>query len=556
MDKLNLDIMAEGRSIGSLLSSANDSQRINNDRLIENIKILTSIITDMNSSFGITAKKLKEFSDSLEGTTKTTQEKVNGDGETTGSKPESLFSKSLGWLSKQLGGIGGKGADGKPSGLGNIPDKLNETATKIFQNDKSTAKVLEWASGLTSATSNIMKGDFVGAAMDVGKTISSIITTNRQAEKEIKKFYQELERAAIDYSIKVIAATKDIKSTQDSIFDADTANKLAKGMTGYNDAQAMLDKLYDRLSNETIQTGKKKRKFLGITTGTKTYWGDVLSNYKKILDTDKDLIDATGKLDMSVAQSLLDSGKLSTEASTTLTEMVNVQKAADEAMKQVNDTLASMSGTLGTDLQTALVSAFRDGEDAAAEFGKSVSKILENIITDQMFNIVFGDELKKLQEDMQASYSEGGDQDVTDDIAWFYTAYTAGVEQFNKGLSQMKEQVGGMTGLDLFGSTKAQTQSSSKGYSVSMDQDTGGAILGRVTGLHETGLRLENGLNTMLGIQAEKNNLFVEQSNQLLQLCSVNVQSMYHLEDINKNTKQLYQINDRLGTIEQHTSRL
>lgn len=545
MSKINFNITNDDRNIARLFPDPNLSvssdQPIGkgNDKATEGLMTLINLLKELSATLDDSTKKVKNF--------QTEAEKIaEGAGKTPSTN---LFQKNIDSL-KEL------------KSMDKLFPKMSEMfngLTEIFASDKATANIMKWAKGFADMGNSLIKGDPIGAIGSAGKVISSMINANRQAKKEIKKFYDELERAAIDYSIKAIAASKDIKSNQDSIFDTDTANKLAKGMTGYNDAQVMLDKLYNRLGSETIQTGKKKRKFLGVTTGTKTYWGDVLSNYKKILNTDKELLDTTtGKLDMSVANSLLDSGKLSGEASKTLKEMIDVQNAADAAMKQVNDTLSSMSGTLGTDLQTALVSAFRDGTDAADEFGKSVSQILENIITDQMFNIVFGEELKKLEKRMQDSYSEGGDQDITDDIAWFYKTYTSGVEKFNQGLSQMKEQVSGMTGLDILGSkqTNTPTQSTSKGYSVSMNQETGGAILSRVTGLHETGLRLESELNTMLGIQVEKNNLFAEQSNQLLQLCSVNVQSMYHLEDINKNTKQLYQINDRLGAIEQNTSRL
>lgn len=552
MSKINFNITENDRNIARVLSNFNPSTSLDdpigkgNDKLTEGLTTLIQLFKELSSSLDESSKKMKDFYTESEKSVESSKKVVENTAKT--SSPN-LFDKNIKSI-KDLGKLNINAFD-------NISKTFNGLAG-IFGNDKATANVMQWAKGFADMGMNLAKGDILGAAVSAGKVISSIITTNRAAEKEIKQFYQELEHAAINYSIKAIAAIKDIKSNQDSIFDSDTSNKLAKGMTGYNDAQIMLDKLYDKLGNETIQTGKKKKKFLGVTTGTKTYWGDILNNYKKILDTDKDLIDATGNLDMSVANSLLQSGKLSGEASKTLTEMVNVQTAADAAIKQVNDTLTSMSGSLGTDLQTALVSAFRSGTDAADEFGKSVAKTLEGIITDQMFNIVFGEKLKELEDRMKGSYSDGGDMDITDDIAWFYNTYTAGVEQFNKGLSQMKEQVNGMTGLDVLASKQAATptQGSSKGYSVSMSEDTGSVILGRVTGLHETGLRLETGLNTMLGIQSEGNKIFTEQSNQLLQLCSVNVQSMYHLEDINKNTKQLYQINDRLGTIEKNTARL
>lgn len=511
-----------------------------NDKLKNSLQTFIDILKEMNKCLDDSAKKMQDFKDSMG----TTEEKK---------KPsifKSIFKKNLDALKDT---VNFKKDPEKP--FDTISKAFGDLST-IFGNDKATANVMKWSKGLSDVAGNITKGKPLDALASAGKVLSSIITTGNAARKEIRKFERELERLTIDYTIKSIAATKNTKSDRDSIFGNDKINKLAQGMKGHNDAQAMLNQLNDRLGSEKIQTKKKKRRFLKVPTGVKIKWGDFRSNYKRILGTDKDLIDATGKLDMAMAETLIGSGKLSEEASKTLNQMVNVQKAADEAMAQVNETLSSMSGTIGTDLQKALVSSFRDGTDAAEDFGKSVSTILEKIITEQMFNIVFGEKLNELEKRMKSSYSVGGDMDITDDIAWFYKTYSQNVDEFNKGLANAKEQVKGMTGLNILEKTKNNTAQPSSGGFESMSQDQAGELNGRFTAMHETGLRIESGLNSMLEIQTRNNDIFTEQSNQLLQLCSINVQSMYHLEDITKNTKQLYQINDRLGAIERHTARL
>lgn len=551
-----MNITETDRSISKSLSSVNNSQSTNNDKLIESMKTLTSILTDMNSNFEVTAKKLKDFSESLG----KAAEKV----EETGTKEKKTGLSAL--LSKISSGFSTtfksniktiKDFKFDGDGFDTLSTKVFIPASKeIFQNDKSTAKVMEWAGGLASATSSFMKGDPIGTVMGVGKVLSSVISTGRQAQKEIDQFRKETEQAIINYSIKVIAATKDIKSANDSIFDADTAHKLAQGMTGFNDAQKMLTDLEGKLGSQTMEIDKKKKKVLGLTTGTKTIWGSVADNYKKILDTNEELIDSEGKLNMSIANSLKDSGKLSTEAATTINNMIAVQTAADEAMKQVHETLSSKAGTLGSDLQTALVSAFRDGTNAAKDFSKSVSEILNGIITDQLFNNIFGDMLKDLEKRMQGSFSQDGDQDLTDDVVWFYTGYQSKTNQYNEALKKVQEELNKVDGLNILGNTKQIDQSSSKGGFATMSQDMAGELNGRFTAVQMHTQSIDDNLKTYMEIQSVNNNTFSEQSNSLLQLCSVNVQSMYHLEDIKKNTNHLAEIKQDLHDIKQNTSRL
>lgn len=547
MDKINFNITEKDRSISRSLSQTNNNQSLNNDSLTANIKTLTSILTDMNSSFEVTAKKLKEFSNSLNTavvTTKETSENTQDE--------SNLISKIGSWISGQFGGIGRK------KGLDRIPSTIKDMGGDIFKSDESTSNIMKWTAGMASAASDAMTGNYVGAAMNVGKTISSIISANRQANKELKLFYSELEQATLNYSIKVIAATKDIQSSTDSIFDTDKANKLAKGMTGFNDAQKKLMELEGNLSSQNMEIGKKKRKFLGVTTGTKTIWGNVLDNYKNILGTDEDLIDKeTKKLDLSIANSLKESGKLSKEATTTLNNMIAVQTAADAAMQQVNQILSDQAGKLGDNLQTALVKAFQTGETAANDFSKSVSDMLESIVVDQMFNSVFGEMLKELEDEMKKSFSDSGDQDITDDISRFYNGYGDKVGQFNEGLEKMQEQIKGLSGLDILPSqAQTTTQSSSSGSFSSMSQDQAGELTGLFTGLHMTTGIIGEDVKGILDIHTQNKESIMQQTTSLQQLCSTNIQSMYYLEDIKKNTNQLHQINERLGSIQQNTSRL
>lgn len=120
-----------------------------------------------------------------------------------------------------------------------------------------------------------------------------------------------------------------------------------------------------------------------------------------------------------------------------------------------------------------------------------------------------------------------------------------------------------------FGWDSSTSQSSSYGTSTSMSQETGGAILGRLTGVHEELIRIGQNVGYIaqwnqpmdekfnvdvlrapidsLNESCQRIELMIEESR------NISIQSYYELKDINKNTQQLYEMNDRLGKIESNT---
>lgn len=363
-----------------------------------------------------------------------------------------------------------------------VKDQLSQIADIISLFDEDAGQAigiyLQGIEGLGQAAAGILSGNpqqAVDGVMKVAETTARIINLSKQARREIKQFYYEIEQAAINYSIAVINSIKDIKSAQDSIFFTDSSNALSKGMEGYNSAITKQTELINELGNVSIAVGKKKKKTLGVTTGTKTIWENILTGYKKVLNTDDELIDKSGRLNKELAEQLLNSGKLSKEATDLINQILDAQDAADSAMQQVENILSNLAGTIGDDLKNALTDAFRAGTSEAEAFGQSVSKILENVISDMIFSQVFGDMLAELEDRMKQSYSEGGDQSLVDDIAWFYNNYQQGIEEYNKSLEELRQQVKEMTGLDIFGG--GDLEASSAGIE-RMSQDSANELNG------------------------------------------------------------------------------
>jgi hypothetical protein len=371
-----------------------------------------------------------------------------------------------------------------------LADYANQIAgglSNLLGDDDSLGKMLGWTADLAEAGGQLASGnpkEMIDGAFKVAGTIKDIFSTASRVRKEIREFYKELEQAAINYSITIINSLKDVKSLNDSLFYTDTSNALTQGMTGYTQAVQKEIDLVSKLGDTTVQVGKKKKKFLGITTGSKTIWESVLSGYKKVLDTDDELIDKNGQLNRELAESLLNSGKLSKEASNLINQILDAQDAAAAAMQQVESNIEKLSGNIGNDLKAALVDAFNDGDavKAAEKFKKSVSKTLEDIITDKMFSAVFGSMLGDLEDRMKQSYGDGGDQDLVDDIMWFYKQSQEGADKFydqlNKAKEKLKEQ-----GFDILDDT--ERTASSKGIATA-SQDSINELNGGIYALRQS----------------------------------------------------------------------
>lgn len=368
--------------------------------------------------------------------------------------------------------------------------------SELLGADSSAGVAMGWVSEFADAGMKIASGDpkaMIEGTIQAALTIKDIIKTNAQANKEIREFAYELEQAAINYSIAIIAAMKDLKSVNDSLFYTDTNNSLIQGMEGYNAATQKEIDLVSKLGDTTVAVGKKKKRFLGVTTGTKTIWESILTGYKKVLDTDDELIDKNGQVNKQIAESLLNSGKLSKEATNLINQILDAQDAAEAAMAQVESTLESLAGSIGDDLKTALIDAFQDGGaiGAAEKFKESVSKTLEDIVTDKMFSAIYGEMLGELEERMKGSYSMGGDEDLVDDIMWFYKQSQEGADKFYEQLAKAKEQLK-QEGFDILSESR---EGASKGIATA-SQDSINELNGGVYALRQS-------VNTLVNLDKE-----------------------------------------------------
>jgi len=113
-------------------------------------------------------------------------------------------------------------------------------------------------------------------------------------------------------------------------------------------------------------------------------------------------------------------GFITDEATKTLLD--SALSSLDEyrtALESMRDTIKDFAGSLRDDLTNAIVTAFESGGNAAEEFQKSINSILQNLFLTDLVQSQFKPYFDRLQDEMEKSFSSGGDQSWLDDIKSF-----------------------------------------------------------------------------------------------------------------------------------------
>ena len=316
------------------------------------------------------------------------------------------------------------------------------------------------------------------------------------------------------------------------------------------------------LGNAQIVTGHKKTGLFG--------WGKGKDLYTSILDIPeyKDLIKANGDIDKAVLQTIIDTRKMSDETKKYLQNLIDLQDQAEAAQEELRNYLQSTFGSLGTDIMTSLENAIKDkGVSAWEAFGEAGSKVIEELGKQIAYELFFAEKFKKLQEQLEGVYGSGKDEadiarESMDLVGNFYQNIGKDME-LAQGFMENWQKEAEKYGLNLWKPDSSSTQDSTKGYSTSMDQDTGGAILGRVTGLHETGLRMEALLSTIsidtsnsLSQTVSIANELKKQTEILNDSFQIHKKSYFKIESISEGMEVLGDVKDRLTQIEKNTKGL
>lgn len=419
-----------------------------------------------------------------------------------------------------------KQTDDLANGFYTASDAAAQLAKNIGDSNPALTEIINGVGSLANEMGNLIKaGAFTKDGMTTSDAISASISGATQLIGIVAGQAAENKRVMDEYYKSTIAQQQEYNlllndqlrlnsDIHSSVFLKDYEGTLNDSTKAYNDAQSKLAEEQKKFLNSEAITGKKSvisgsNVLGGIGAGAATgagigalLGGGILSlpaavggaiiggvvglftglfaKKKKdivapLLETYPDLIKANGEFNADLAKTLIANNKVTDATKQTLQNMIDWKDAADAATAQLKSVISDLTGSLGDGLRTALVTAFTDGTDAAQAFKGEVNKVLENIMSNMIFNRAFEGAFKSLEDSMAADPSQEG---WTKALGDFYSKYPDLIKKFNTGLTDA-QAAAAKVGLDVFQPTGAAAQTGMSGtIARSITEETGSEISG------------------------------------------------------------------------------
>lgn len=347
--------------------------------------------------------------------------------------------------------------------ISKIAGGLSEMFDQI--GNQSMAEAMGSVQSIMGGVSNIAKGFanggvFGGIMAAVGETINiigkafSAGARHRAALNAIMK-----ERIAQQQAYNLLLMQEALLYEQGTTaFGTDRYGKATNAIHVMAQAAEKFAEAWKKANDIKVVTGHKKTGLFGWGKGKDTY-SSLLSEYPKLLD-------ANGKLNISLAESILKTRKMSDESKEALQHLIDLAKQQEEAFKEIRNYLIDIFGELGNAMTNALVDAFKSGTDAGKAMVESVGRMLEKLGADMVYSAVLQKYFLKAQKEMEkyatdenlseeerfAAYARILDQ-LTSEVAADSGKASSLLEQFKR---MAKEK-----GIDIFGGAAQQGRAGS-----------------------------------------------------------------------------------------------
>ncbi len=425
-----------------------------------------------------------------------------------------------------------------------IVNDWSDSLSQIFGSEISTdVKTLtQLAAGATevgTGVAQLASGDIVEGVTNTLKGVANIYTTLTAGSKKYKedqeKWTSELINLQLEYNAVLNEQIRLQMNSNSSVFITDNAKAAVNATEALIDSQKKYnDTLKDKslkefLSDLEIKIGVAKKKFLGITTGSKNVYGSLYEKYH-------DLIKDNGEFNDELAKTLLNLDGIPAATKDALNQLIAYQEQIKTNEDAIGSAINSLAGSISSNLKDSLVSAWDAGTDSFAAFKASVSKGIKDIIDQTVFNAVFSKQFKQLQNDMEASFGENGDQSVTDDVAKLLTAAPELIAKWKEAMKS-SEDAAKASGFD-FSSTDTSTDTSMQGaIKQEMTEETAGKLEGTFRSIRDySKQQLDanlNAANHLVMIEANTARAAVATEDTVNRLDK----AITELQNISKNTK-------------------
>ena len=424
------------------------------------------------AKMGITPEQLKRLQESPEALKAFMEQWQKLRQETLKKNPFKALGAALKDLFKKDTGEEDKGSKIKRLALtaAGCADEISKIAgglSEMFDQigNQSMVEAMSSVQSIMGGVSNIAKGFanggvFGGIMASVGETINiigkafSAGARHRAALNAIMK-----ERIAQQQAYNLLLMQEALLYEQGTTaFGTDRYGKATNAIHVMAQAAEKFAEAWKKANDIKVVTGHKKTGLFGWGKGKDTY-SSLLSEYPK-------LIDQNGKFNISLAESILKTRKMSDESKEALQHLIDLAKQQEEAFKEIRNYLTDIFGELGSTMTNALVDAFKSGTDAGKAMVESVGRMLEKLGTDMVYSAVLQKYFLKAQKEMEkyatdehlseeerfAAYARILDQ-LTSEVAADSGKASSLLEQFKR---MAKEK-----GIDIFGGAAQQGRAGS-----------------------------------------------------------------------------------------------
>lgn len=199
----------------------------------------------------------------------------------------------------------------------------------------------------------------------------------------------------------------------------------------------------------------------------------------------------------------------------------------------------ALSGLTFDSMRDSFMSFMQDGRVEASETAEYMRRVFRDAIMNSMMVNVFDSKLQALTDKIQDSVEEGT---LTENIGRFQDEAKLIAREIDDAL---------MAYSDIFADVKEQ-EASRRGFET-MSQDTASELNGRFTALQMYGSEISTASQAIQVDVAQIKVANQVAADKLMELRDISLSGIDYLAKVERNTRELYQMNDRLGKIEENT---
>lgn len=320
---------------------------------------------------------------------------------------------------------------------------------------------------------------------------------------------------------------------------------------------------YSKLKADYSGLADVKVKDGSYTTGI-LWWKKRHDIYKSVLDLYPNLIDSEGKLDQTVAESIMNTREMDDTSKKALQNMIDLAKQSEEAWKEVTDYLTNIFGQLGTDIVDIMTQASQGGADAFQKMTDSVSDMLSTLAKQMAYSIFLQPLFEKMQTEVEDIMKNKGENATFEDYLNVFDKYTSQLEgKASDAENFLKEadKRANEKGYDLFQDedekASQENQTATAGGWESMGQDTAEELNGRFTALQVAGESAASSLTLAVQQLQGMAAVSVATGSSVSEIRNILLSANSYWEDIARYAKKTY--NDfglKLDSIAKNTKRI